>query len=104
MKRILILLLAGLVGWMLDASAAPADLARAVAEVRASIDAAERRALETQSLDELNAAAYEQVVRELKLSREQRKRFEPLYREYRRALDRAVDASAAQDRTFDDAA
>ena len=104
MKRILILFLAGLAGWMLDASAAPADLARAVAEVRASIDAAERRALETQSLDELNAAAYEQVVRELKLSREQRKRFEPLYREYRRALDRAVDASAAQDRTFDDAA
>lgn len=106
MKRILILALAGFAGWALDASAAPADLemARAVAEVRASIDASELRALETQSLDELNAAAYEQVVRELKLSKEQRKRFEPLYKEYRRALDRAVDASAAQDRTLDDGA
>lgn len=106
MKRILILLLAGLAGWALDASSAPANLemARAVAEVRASIDASELRALETQSLDELNAAAYEQVVRELKLSKEQRKRFEPLYKEYRRALDRAVDVSAAQDRTLDDGA
>lgn len=104
MKRILILILAGLAGWALDASASPAELARAVAEVRASIDASELRALESQSLDDLNAAAYEQVVRELKLSKEQRKRFEPLYKEYRRALDRAVDVAAAQDRTLDDVA
>lgn len=67
---------------------------RAVAEARAAIDAAETAAIENQSLDELNKAAREHVVRELKLSSRQRKEFEPLYKAYREALDKAIDAQA----------
>lgn len=67
---------------------------RAIAEARAAIDAAETAAIENQSLDELNKAAREQVVRELKLSSRQRKEFEPLYKAYREALDKAIDAQA----------
>lgn len=48
-----------------------------------------------QSLDDLNAAAREEVVRELRLTKKQRKEFEPIYKAYRKALDKAVDASAA---------
>lgn len=66
----------------------------AIAEARAAIDAAETAAIENQSLDELNKAAREQVVRELKLSSRQRKEFEPLYKAYREALDKAIDAQA----------
>ncbi len=77
--------------------AAPADRTakRALEEVYAAIDAAESRALATQSVDELNAAAREQVARELGLTQRQRKAFEPIYRSYREALDRAIDAEAA---------
>lgn len=77
--------------------AAPADRTakRALEEVYAAIDAAESRALATQSVDELNAAAREQAVRELGLTQRQRKAFEPIYRSYREALDRAIDTEAA---------
>lgn len=71
------------------------EIDRAVAEARAAIDAAERAAVANQSLDELNKAAREQVVRELGLSSRQRKEFEPLYKAYREALDKAIDATAA---------
>lgn len=47
-----------------------------------------------QTLEELNKAAREQVIRELKLTQAQRKRFEPIYTAYRTALDRAVAADA----------
>lgn len=49
---------------------------------------------ESQTLDQINAAAREQVIRELKLSSAQRKRFEPIYTAYRAALDRAIAADA----------
>lgn len=74
------------------AAASGSDIARAVADARAAIDAAEEAAMENQSLEELNKAAREQVVRELGLSPRQRKEFEPLYKAYREALDKAVDA------------
>ncbi|WP_308501232.1 GIN domain-containing protein [uncultured Alistipes sp.] len=74
------------------AEAAPADRAmrRAVAEIRAEIDRSEAVARESQSLEELNDAAREEVIRELKLSARQRREFEPLYKAYREALGRAV--------------
>lgn len=95
MKRILILLCA--VGIALTAAAAPADddMQHALAAVRATIDAAEASALGSQSLDQINDAARDQIVRELKLSKSQQKQFEPLYKAYRAALDKAVDAEAA---------
>ncbi len=79
MKRLLILICA--LGLAASAPAAPrtAAMRQAVADVRTAIDRAEHLALERQSLEELHAAAREQVVRELKLTREQRKRFDPLY-------------------------
>lgn len=70
------------------------EIDRAVAEVREAIDAAERAAVANQSLEELNKAAREQVVRELGLSSRQRKEFDPLYKAYREALDKAIDANA----------
>lgn len=74
------------------AEAAPSDRAmrRAVAEIRAEIDRSEAVARESQSLEELNDAAREEVIRELKLSARQRREFEPLYKAYREALGRAV--------------
>lgn len=92
MKRLLILICA--LALAAAASSAPRTdgMRQAVADVRTAIDAAERQALESQSLEELNAAAREQVVRELKLTREQRKKFDPLYDAYRQALARAVEA------------
>ncbi len=70
------------------------EIARAAAEARQAIDAAERIDLANQSIEELNKAAREQVVRELGLTSRQRKEFEPLYKAYREALDKAVDARA----------
>jgi len=80
------------------------EKAHAVLDALASVDAAERAALDAQSLDDLNEAAYEQIVRKLNLTKNQRKPFETLYKAYRRDLDRAIDAGAASDRVFDDAA
>lgn len=96
MKRLLILICA--LGLAASAPAAPrtAAMRQAVADVRTAIDRAEHLALERQSLEELHAAAREQVVRELKLTREQRKRFDPLYDAYRRALAEAVKAVKAE--------
>ena len=70
------------------------EIARAAAEARQAIDAAERIDLANQSLEELNKAAREQIVRELGLSTRQRREFEPIYKAYREALDKAVDARA----------
>lgn len=70
------------------------EIARAVTEARQAIDAAERIDLANQSLEELNKAAREQIVRELGLSTRQRREFEPIYKAYREALDKAVDARA----------
>ena len=53
------------------------EIARAVTEARQAIDAAERIDLANQSLEELNKAAREQIVRELGLSTRQRREFEP---------------------------
>ena len=93
MKQLLTVLLALLLTLAAGkAAASGSDIARAVADARAAIDAAEEAALESQSLEELNKAAREQVVRELGLSPRQRKEFEPLYKAYREALDKAVDA------------
>lgn len=71
------------------------EIDRAVAEARAAIDAAETAAVANQSIEELNKAAREQVVRELGLTSRQRKEFEPLYKAYREALDKAVNTPAA---------
>ena len=68
---------------------------RAIAEARAAIDAAETAAVANQSIEELNKAAREQVVRELGLTSRQRKEFEPLYKAYREALDKAVNTPDA---------
>ena len=65
------------------------EIDRAIAEARAAIDAAETAAVANQSIEELNKAAREQVVRELGLTSRQRKEFEPLYKAYREALDKA---------------
>lgn len=88
-----------LLGVALSAEAAPSDLAmrEAVAEVRAAIDQFEAVALESQTLEELNAAAREEVVRELKLSARQRRAFEPIYKAYREALERAVQGVSDAD-------
>lgn len=103
MKRLLILICA--LGLTASAPAAPrtAAMRQAVADVRTAIDRAEHLALERQSLEELHAAAREQVVRELKLTREQRKRFDPLYDAYRRALAEAVKADPTDAATGDEA-
>lgn len=71
------------------------EIGRAVAEARAAIDAAETAAVASQSVEELNKAAREQVVRELGLTARQRKEFEPLYKAYREALDKAINTPAA---------
>ena len=71
------------------------EIDRAIAEARAAIDAAETAAVANQSIEELNKAAREQVVRELGLTSRQRKEFEPLYKAYREALDKAVNTPAA---------
>lgn len=78
----------------MEAGTSGREIDRAIAEVRAAIDAAEIAALGNQSLEELNKAAREQVVRELGLSSRQRKEFDPLYKAYREALDKAVDTNA----------
>lgn len=80
MKHFFILICA--LGLALAAGAAPGDreMRRAVAEVRAAIDAIESAALESQSLEELNAAAREEVIRELDLSAKQVKAFDPFTR------------------------
>lgn len=67
------------------------EIDRAIAEARAAIDAAECSDIASQSLDELNKAAREQIVRELGLTSRQRKEFEPIYKAYRETLDRAID-------------
>lgn len=67
------------------------EVRHAVAEARAAIDAAERIALRSQSLDELNEAMRDEVVRELKLTKSQLRKFEPLYNQYRKALREALD-------------
>lgn len=72
------------------------EMRQAVAEIRTMIDDAERQAVAAQSLEELNAAAREQVVRELKLTKKQRVRFDPLYDAYRKALARAVETERAE--------
>ena len=71
------------------------EIDRAIAEARAAIDAAETAAVANQSIEELNKAAREQVVRELGLTSRQRKEFEPLYKAYREALDKAVNTPDA---------
>lgn len=71
------------------------EIERAAAEARAAVDAAERIDLANQSLEELNKAAREQIVRELGLTARQRKEFEPIYKTYREALDKAIDARAS---------
>ena len=95
MKRILATICAlGFVSYSL-ATTLPADVRQAVEEIRLAIDAADRLGAESQSLEELNAAAREQVVRELKLTRKQRERFDPLYDAYRKALAQAVETERA---------
>lgn len=99
MNRLIFLICS--VGLALQSFAAPADRMRRQAcdEAHALIDEAERKALAEQSLDELNVAAREEVVRELELTNRQRQRFEPLYDAYRKALREAVDASSASARS-----
>lgn len=75
------------------------EIQRAVAQARAAIDAAERIDIGNQSLEELNKAAREQVVRELGLNARQRREFEPIYKAYREALDKAIDARAGDSAT-----
>ena len=71
------------------------EIDRAIAEARAAIDAAETAAVANQSIEELNKAAREQGVRERGRTARQRKEFEPLYKAYREALDKAVNTPDA---------
>lgn len=96
MKIILTLICA--LAFVLAGRAVPADgaMERALADAVAAVDAAEAAALRAattgavQTVEEINAAALERVVRELELTSAQRKRFEPLYKAYRQALADAV--------------
>ena len=103
MKRLLILICALGIAAATPAAPRTDDMRQALSDVRTAIDDAERQALESQSLEELNAAAREQVVRELKLTREQRKKFDPLYDAYRRALAQAIAAEKVDDPAADEA-
>lgn len=47
-----------------------------------------------QSVEDINAAALAQISKELGLSDKQLKKFEPIYKEYRAAMAKAVDADA----------
>ena len=86
-------------------NAADREVSRALSEARRAVNATDRqidramaearRAVANQSIEELNKAAREQVVRELGLTSRQRKEFEPLYKAYREALDKAVNTPDA---------
>lgn len=82
-----------------DTAAAPADEAmrRAIADAYAAIDLYERTTTSVQSLEEINAAAREEVIDQLHLSAAQRKTFEPLYDAYRRELAATVQIETATD-------
>ena len=58
-----------------------------------AIDDAERTAVSTQSLESLNAAACDQVIRELGLKGKQREQFTALYVTYRDELAKAMHLS-----------
>lgn len=81
----------------MPSAAAPADRAmrRAVAEAHAAIDLYERTARTSQSLEEINAAAREEVMRQLHLDASQRKEFEPLYDAYRQELAAIAQTATA---------
>ena len=58
--------------------------------------ATEPAAEEPQTPDEIRAAAREQVISSLKLSKDVRKKFEPIYDEYRAALAKATRTANEQ--------
>lgn len=95
MKRLLISICL-LWGIQMPCSAAPATsgMQQAVQEAMQRIDAAERTAQRTQSLEALNAAACEQVIGELGLKGKQREQFAALYNAYRQELARTLDPAA----------
>lgn len=74
----------------------------AVREAMQAIDAAERSAVHTQSLEALNAAACEQVIGELGLKGKQREQFTALYTAYRQELARTLNP-ATGDTALDEA-
>lgn len=76
-------------------NAADREVSRALSEARRAVNATETAAVANQSIEELNKAAREQVVRELGLTSRQRKEFEPLYKAYREALDKAINTPDA---------
>lgn len=95
MKRIL-LLVCLLWGAASLSHAAPRDsrTRQAVQEAMQAIDAAEYTAIRTQSLEALNAAACDEVIRELGLRGKKREEFAALYTAYRGELAATLDAAA----------
>lgn len=101
MKKMFLLIVALGAALYAEGSSSDPAMRQAVADVRAAIDYFERTAPGRQTLDELNAAAREEVARRLNLSARQRKVFDPIYTSYREALECAVhnvpDPVAADD-------
>ena len=102
MKKMFLLIVALGAAFYAEGSSSDPAMRQAVADIRAAIDYFEQTAPGRQTLDELNAAAREEVVRLLNLSARQRKVFDPIYASYREALERAV-RSVSDPVTADDA-
>lgn len=102
MKKMFLLIVALGAAFYAEGSSSDPAMRQAVADIRAAIDDFEQTAPGRQTLDELNAAAREEVVRLLNLSARQRKIFDPIYASYREALERAV-RSVSDPVTADDA-
>ena len=102
MKKMFLLIVALGAAFYAEGSSSDPAMRQAVADIRAAIDDFEQTAPGRQTLDELNAAAREEVVRLLNLSARQRKVFDPIYASYREALERAV-RSVSDPVTADDA-
>lgn len=69
---------------------------------RTTFSFADLASVNPQSVEELNAAARDQIIRELGLKGDKRKQFEAIYKSYREALDRAI-ATASDAATQDEA-
>lgn len=102
MKKMFLLIVALGAAFYAEGSSSDPAMRQAVADIQAAIDDFEQTAPGRQTLDELNAAAREEVVRLLNLSARQRKVFDPIYASYREALERAV-RSVSDPVTADDA-
>ena len=97
MKRILLLLcVLCCIQAPCSASTADSPMRQAMLDAIRAIDDAERTAVSTQSLESLNAAACDQVIRELGLKGKQREQFTALYVTYRDELAKAMHTEVTE--------